>query len=106
VTVLIGNSDRLKPKEYVPYLEKSGLLPYLYHPHKVPMTVEDWPTLGQMIQSGKRVVFMLDYGGRSERNAVHSGPVRTYVGNTVFSDRRELPLYSASAAEEHESKRN
>lgn len=46
---------------YVPYIESTGILDYVYTPPLVPMTLNDWPTLGEMILTGKRVVMYLDY---------------------------------------------
>ncbi|KAJ4295328.1 hypothetical protein N0V90_007339 [Kalmusia sp. IMI 367209] len=37
------------------------MLPYLYTPPKNNATLDDWPTLAQMILLNKRVVVMLDY---------------------------------------------
>jgi hypothetical protein len=42
-------------------IEVSGLLPYIYHPPKTAMTLTDWPTLGEMILSQKRVITFIDY---------------------------------------------
>lgn len=46
---------------YVPYIESTGILDYVYTPPLVPMTLNDWPTLSEMILTGKRVVMFLDY---------------------------------------------
>ncbi|KXX81776.1 PI-PLC X domain-containing protein 1 [Madurella mycetomatis] len=61
VTILLGNGNYSKPDLYVPHIERSGILQYIYTPSVIPMQVEDWPTLGQMILSGQRVVMFLDY---------------------------------------------
>lgn len=42
-------------------IQNAGLGPYLYLPPKVPMHREDWPTLGDMILTNKRVVVFMDY---------------------------------------------
>lgn len=42
-------------------VRSSGLIDYIYQPPKTAMTVDDWPTLGQMILSQKRVVTFIDY---------------------------------------------
>lgn len=39
-----------------------GLTPMAYVPPNRSMKASEWPTLGQMIESGKRVVVFLDYG--------------------------------------------
>lgn len=61
VTILLVNSDFRNVTDYVAPIQNSGLAPYLYTPPKVPMHRGDWPTLGSMILSGKRVVVFLDY---------------------------------------------
>ncbi|GAB1313926.1 hypothetical protein MFIFM68171_04136 [Madurella fahalii] len=61
VTILLGNGNYSTPDLYVPHIERSGILQYVYTPSVIPMQVEDWPTLGQMILSGQRVVMFLDY---------------------------------------------
>ncbi|KAF2013829.1 PLC-like phosphodiesterase [Aaosphaeria arxii CBS 175.79] len=71
VTILVGNYDYEKKddngnplvtsKNYVDPIEKSGLMPYIYQPPKTAMEVDDWPTLGELIISGKRVIMFIDY---------------------------------------------
>ena len=61
VTILLGNGNYSTPDFYAPYIEQSGLLQYVYTPQVFPPTLEDWPTLGQMILTGQRVVMFLDY---------------------------------------------
>ena len=46
---------------YVPYIEKSGILRYIYTPPIAPMKRGDWPTLNDMILQGQRVVMFMDY---------------------------------------------
>lgn len=61
VTVLLGNGNYSTPDHYAPSIEASGITQFAYTPSVVPMRLADWPTLGQMILSGQRVVLMLDY---------------------------------------------
>lgn len=61
VTILLGNGNYSVPSLYYPYIESTGILDYVYTPPLVPMTLNDWPTLSDMILSGKRVVMFLDY---------------------------------------------
>lgn len=61
VTILMGNYDVLTPQTFVPPIQESGLDRYLYTPPTVPMGLDDWPTLGEMIVMQRRVVIMLDY---------------------------------------------
>jgi len=66
VTIIIGNARKAddsyrKVGEYVPFLEQTGLQDFAYVPPKIPMAKNDWPTLAQMILSGKRAVIFMDY---------------------------------------------
>lgn len=61
VTILIVNSDYVDVGNYTAPFENSGLTDYVYLPPKVPMHLDDWPTLSEMILSGKRVVVFMDY---------------------------------------------
>ncbi|PKS07587.1 hypothetical protein jhhlp_006193 [Lomentospora prolificans] len=61
VTILLGNGNYSKPDLYAPHIEASGILKYAYRPPFVPMALDDWPTLSEMILKGKRVVMFLDY---------------------------------------------
>ena len=67
VTILLGNSDSVNVNKYIAPIQNSGIAPFLYEPPKVPMGVEDWPTLSQMIGSGKRVVMFMDYRADQKR---------------------------------------
>lgn len=61
ITILIGNYDLVDPGNFTAPYTDSGLINYVYTPSKVPMAVDDWPTLAEMILSQKRVVAMIDY---------------------------------------------
>lgn len=71
VTIIFGNFDyEMKDKDgkplvtsanFVEPIEASGLMDYIYQPPKTAMTLEDWPTLGQMLLTQKRVVTFIDY---------------------------------------------
>jgi hypothetical protein len=61
VTILLENGDYKPVTEYVPFIESTGLVKYAYVPPKIPMALEDWPTLETMILAGNRVVFFMDY---------------------------------------------
>lgn len=55
--------DEVSPDDTADLVERAGLLPYVYT-----RSGDDWPTLGQMIASGKRLVVMMENrgGGRAE----------------------------------------
>lgn len=61
VTILLGNGGYNPVTDYVPFLEQTGLQNFAYEPPKIPMGLDDWPTLASMILTGKRVVFFMDY---------------------------------------------
>ncbi|KAH6845051.1 PLC-like phosphodiesterase [Chaetomium sp. MPI-CAGE-AT-0009] len=61
VTILLGNGNYSTPDKYVGAIEASGIKQFVYTPSVIPMRADDWPTLGQLILSGQRVVMFLDY---------------------------------------------
>lgn len=61
VTWLISNSDFVSVDKYVSAVQNSGIEPYVYVPQYIPQHRDQWPTLGEMILSGKRVVMFMDY---------------------------------------------
>ncbi|PYI07405.1 PLC-like phosphodiesterase [Aspergillus sclerotiicarbonarius CBS 121057] len=61
VTILIVNSDYVSPWNFTSPIEDSGLIDYVYEPWKIPMSLDDWPTLSEMILDGKRAVVFMDY---------------------------------------------
>lgn len=61
VTILLGNGNYSTPDLYAPFIKKSGILKYAYQPPYLPMALNDWPTLENMIIRGRRVVMFMDY---------------------------------------------
>ncbi|KAM3535709.1 hypothetical protein MY4038_000985 [Beauveria bassiana] len=61
VTILLGNGNYSDASLYKPYIEKSGIQRYAYTPPLLPMKLNDWPTLEELIIRGKRVIMFLDY---------------------------------------------
>ena len=61
ITILMGNQDFVLPQNYTQPFTASGLIDYAYIPPKMPMGLDDWPTLAEMILLNKRAVIMLDY---------------------------------------------
>ncbi|KAH9876308.1 hypothetical protein J1614_004187 [Plenodomus biglobosus] len=71
VTILFGNSNwadtdaegnpLVTSVDFADPIEKSGLKQYIYQPPKTAMTLEDWPTLSEMILNNDRVVTFIDY---------------------------------------------
>ncbi|KAM0415756.1 hypothetical protein ACHAPT_013304 [Fusarium lateritium] len=61
VTILLGNGNYSHPDLYAPFIESTGILKYVYRAPYLPMALDDWPTLEEMIIHGKRVVMFIDY---------------------------------------------
>lgn len=61
VTILLENGNYSNPSLYVPYINQTGILNYVYTPPYAPMNISQWPTLAEMIIYNTRVVMFLDY---------------------------------------------
>ncbi|PYH98329.1 tat pathway signal sequence [Aspergillus ellipticus CBS 707.79] len=61
VTILMGNYDYVAPGNFTAPIQNSGLMDYVFTPSKIPMALDDWPTVSNMILSGKRAVVFMDY---------------------------------------------
>jgi len=72
LTIIIANPENLSASLWKPVFENSGIADMAYIPPQVPMTREDWPTLKEMLDSGKRVVIFIDKGAeeKSEEKSV------------------------------------
>lgn len=65
MTLLFTNSEGLSFKQtWAPLFENANLSNYAYVPPQNPMPQNAWPTLGNMIASGKRLVVFIDYLGK------------------------------------------
>lgn len=84
VTILIVNSDYTTVENYVDSIQNSGLAPYLYTPPYVPMRLNDWPTLSEMILSQKRVVIFMDYNA-NQTSVPYVLDEFTHMWETPFS---------------------
>ncbi|PGH06873.1 hypothetical protein GX51_02118 [Blastomyces parvus] len=63
VTLLVTNGDALDISRFDEAFRNSGIVPYAFVPPSSPdkLPMDEWPTLQEMIQSGKRLVVFLDY---------------------------------------------
>lgn len=66
VTILMGNNDVINPHNYTAPVVNSGLIDFVYTAPTLPMRVDQWPTLAEMIFSNQRAVVMLDYEANQE----------------------------------------
>ncbi|CDM27097.1 PLC-like phosphodiesterase, TIM beta/alpha-barrel domain [Penicillium roqueforti FM164] len=62
VSLLLTNGDSIAITEFGDTFSGSGIDNYAYVPFANPLLISDWPTLGDMISRGKRLVVFLDYG--------------------------------------------
>jgi hypothetical protein len=67
ITLIFTNGDWLSlPDLWEPAFANSGIKDLAYVPPHPPMKQSDWPTLGDMIASGKRVVVFVDNGAEND----------------------------------------
>ncbi|GAA5869989.1 hypothetical protein JCM8547_001434 [Rhodosporidiobolus lusitaniae] len=59
ITILMVNSDGIAPSVWAQSYNDSGLSQYVYTPSSVPIAYDDWPTYGDLIGDGTRVVSFL-----------------------------------------------
>ncbi|KAI0275056.1 PLC-like phosphodiesterase [Gloeopeniophorella convolvens] len=62
VSLLIVNSDGFKPTDYDTVFKAAGLDSLSYAPPSASVPVGSWPSLGSLIDSGKRLVTFMDAG--------------------------------------------
>lgn len=63
LTLIITNPEKVSLVDHwKPAFDNSGMTPLVFVPDGRPTKRGDWPTLGSMIDSGKRVVVFLDTG--------------------------------------------
>ncbi|KAG8916833.1 hypothetical protein FRC02_003523 [Tulasnella sp. 418] len=71
VTILFGNPDRHKgadlETQWHPQFVNSGLEPLIYRPPPEVVYREDWPTLQEILDQGKRLIVFLSYGANRTR---------------------------------------
>jgi len=71
LTLIIANPENLSVSDvWAPVFNESGIADMAYAPPRSLLTRDDWPTLYQMIETGKRVVIFIDKGAESTRDAV------------------------------------
>ena len=85
VTLLLTNGDYANITNFNHAFNISGVLPYAYIPIKThkPTDLNTWPTLSQLISSGKRLIVFLDTGADSNI-APYILPEFTYFWETPF----------------------
>ncbi|KAH8820890.1 PLC-like phosphodiesterase [Xylogone sp. PMI_703] len=61
VTLLLTNGDSVAVSDFGDAFSSTGLDKYAYTPPSQ-LSMDEWPTLGELIDSGSRLVMFLDYG--------------------------------------------
>ena len=73
ITLLFTNPEGLSLTDvWAPAFVNSGIASLAYVPPHTPMKRTEWPTLGSLIDSGKRVVVFMDYGADGSVNYILS----------------------------------
>ncbi|CAI7678271.1 hypothetical protein N7533_002193 [Penicillium manginii] len=69
VTLLLTNGDSVEITEFEDTFSSSGITDYAFVPSSNPDTlgIDKWPTIGELISSGKRLVVFLDYGADAKK---------------------------------------
>jgi hypothetical protein len=66
VTLVVTNPEAISISGYwAPAFEASGIVPYAYVPPSDIQGGSNWPALGSMIDSGKRLVTFMDYNSNT-----------------------------------------
>ncbi|KAJ5746682.1 hypothetical protein N7520_011864 [Penicillium odoratum] len=65
VTLLLTNGDSLDISIFGSTFVSAGIDSYAFVPSSEPLAYADWPTLGDLIDSGKRLIAFLDYGANT-----------------------------------------
>jgi hypothetical protein len=60
VTIIIVNIDNLPATSFAQSFTSAGLDQYAYSPTAATLTLNEWPTMGSLIDSGKRVLAFMD----------------------------------------------
>ncbi|KAM0788845.1 hypothetical protein ACM66B_002930 [Microbotryomycetes sp. NB124-2] len=84
VTILMVNNDGIDASVWQQAYSDSGLNSYAYQPTSVPVAYDSWPTLQELIDSGKRVVSFLAQGADMS-TAPYLLDEFTHIWETPFS---------------------
>lgn len=61
ITLVIVNSENYAATAIDAVLQSTGLSSHAYTPDSASLTINQWPTLGSMIDAGKNVVVFMNY---------------------------------------------
>ncbi|KAI1499871.1 PLC-like phosphodiesterase [Biscogniauxia marginata] len=66
VTLLVTNGDAIDINKFDDAFKSTGLYQYVYTPGSQ-LGLSDWPTLGELIADGKRVIVFMDYNSDTSK---------------------------------------
>jgi len=66
LTIILANPESVPASEWQPIFASTGLEEMVYVPPLTLMTRDDWPTLQEMLDTGRRVVVFMDKGTEDE----------------------------------------
>ncbi|DAA76339.1 TPA_exp: putative secreted protein [Trichophyton benhamiae CBS 112371] len=84
VSLLIGNGDFVGVKNFTAPIQSSGLIDHVYTPKNHSIALDDWPTLSEVILSGKRAMVFMDYEA-NHGEVPYILDEFTYIWETPFS---------------------
>ncbi|KAK7692886.1 hypothetical protein QCA50_004521 [Cerrena zonata] len=86
VTFIFTNPEGVSlPNVWDPAFQASGIAQMAYVPPSIPVKQSAWPTLGQLIDSGKRVIVFMDAGADTDRSVPYILPEFPMIWETPFS---------------------
>jgi hypothetical protein len=83
VTILLVNSNNLPASSFSQDFQSSGLADLAFVPSSATLPASGWPTLGDMIDSGKRLVVFMD-NGATDSNSPYLIPEFGNIWETAF----------------------
>ena len=93
ITVLLTNGDNVDPSLFDTALSQANLQSYLFTPStgSATLPIGDWPTLGEIISSGKRLIFFL---GTSHHSSAYQLTLAKQKNHRLRRKHISLPLHS------------
>ncbi|KAJ7163764.1 PLC-like phosphodiesterase [Mycena filopes] len=86
LTLIFTNPEGQSPATvWKPAFDDSGISDLAFVPPSIPVKQSDWPTLGEMIDSGKRVVVFMDSGADGADSVPFILPEFQMIWETPFS---------------------
>jgi hypothetical protein len=83
LSILIVNIDNLAASAFGQVFQSTGLSDLAFIPKSNPLPASQWPTLGEMIDSGRRLVVFMD-NGANDTNFPYLIPEFTNIWETAF----------------------